>query len=211
MVFRDRAEAGRLLAAAIGKQTALTAGPRLVVGLPRGGVVVGAEVAAVLGLPLEIMVTRKIGAPYQPEAAIGAVTQDGALILDEELVARVRISRDYIEAERARQVAEIERRLAILRGDRPPVAWHGREVVLVDDGIATGFTIRAAVNGLRAEGVAAIWLAVPVASREAAASLRRIVDRFTALLVPEDFIAVGQFYEDFREIEEEEIQILLST
>lgn len=210
MKFADRAEAGRLLAQALIKEPALTDRPRLVAALPRGGVVVGAEVATILNLPLEVLVTRKIGAPGQPEAAIGAVAQDGTVLLDENLIAWAGISRVYLEAERQRQLAEIQRRLRLLRGERPPVDWRGREVIIVDDGIATGFTMRAAIRGLRAEGAAAICLAVPVAPADAMDMMSKEADRLVVLYTPVEFYAVGQFYDDFGQIEDSQVQELLS-
>ncbi|MGE5598085.1 MAG: phosphoribosyltransferase, partial [Bacteroidota bacterium] len=178
--------------------------------LPRGGVLVGAEIARKLHLPLDILVTRKIGAPFQPEVAIGAVTQDGAVLLHEKLIKNGGITSAYVQAEAARQRQEIARRLAVLRGKRPLPDWQGREVLLVDDGIATGFTVRAAIHGLRAAGAAAVWLAVPVAARDTMEALSREVDRSTVLLAPDDFYAVGQFYRDFRQIEDEEVEQALA-
>lgn len=209
-MFDDRRDAGRQLAALLAQEKSLTDHPRVVAALPRGGVLVGAEIARKLHLPLDILVTRKIGAPFQPEVAIGAVTQDGAVLLHEKLIKNGGISSAYVQAEAARQRQEIARRLAVLRGNRPLPDWQGREVLLVDDGIATGFTVRAAIHGLRAAGAAAVWLAVPVAARDTMEALSREVDRSTVLLAPDDFYAVGQFYRDFRQIEDEEVEQALA-
>lgn len=204
-IFRDRSDAGRQLAELLAKEGPLTDYPRVVAALPRGGVLVGAEIARTMHLPLEVLVTRKIGAPGQPEVAIGAVTQDGTVLLNRPLIQQAGITEAYIQGEALRQRQEISRRLDIWRGSEPPVDWRGREVLLVDDGIATGFTVRAAIDGLRSAGAAAIWLAVPVAAEDTAAALSREVDRLTVLLTPDDFYAVGEFYQDFDQIDDEEV------
>lgn len=210
MLFADRIDAGRRLAEALRKEPPSTEKPRLVGALPRGGVVVGAEVAAGLGLPLEVLVARKIGAPGQPEVAIGAVAWDGTMLLNEGLIGWAGIPRAYVEAEGRRQAAETGRLLRGLRGERPLPQWRDREVIVVDDGIATGFTVRAAVRALRNEGAAAVWVAVPVAPSEVRDELAKEVDRLVVLYTPEYFRAVGEFYEDFGQVEEEEVRRLLA-
>ncbi|MGQ9778378.1 MAG: phosphoribosyltransferase [Bacillota bacterium] len=209
MRFVDRIDAGRRLAEALRKEPPSTEKPRLVGALPRGGVVVGAQVAAALGLPLEVLVARKIGAPGQPEVAIGAVAWDGTMLLNEELIERAGIPRSYVEAEGRRQAAEIERLLGRFLKGRPLPSWRDREVIVVDDGIATGYTVRAAVRALRKAGAAAVWVAAPVAPQEVRDELAKELDRLIILHLPAYFWAVGEFYERFDQVEEEEVSRLL--
>ncbi len=207
MRFLDRREAGRLLARELdflrGRENLI------VLGVPRGGVVVAYEIARALDALLDVYITRKIGAPYNPELAIGAVASDGTVILDKELVTRLGISQDYVEAETARQRAEIERRLTEYRGERPPLLIADRTVVLTDDGVATGATILATIRALVAQDPAELILALPVGPPDTIARLRKEVDELICLSVPRLFWAVGAFYIDFSQTSDEEVKSLL--
>lgn len=204
-VFRDRADAGRQLG------RALTPGwggkSPLVLAIPRGGAVVGAAVARALGGRLDVLICRKVGAPANPEAAVGAVGPGGALWVDPR--GRQHAAPAYVAeaAEQARrEVADRSRRL---RGNRPPPAVAGQVVILVDDGIATGATVQVALEWLRRQGPAELILAVPVAAADSLDRLRPLADQVVCLLVPDEFWAVGQFYADFRQTEDAEVLALL--
>jgi putative phosphoribosyl transferase len=207
MVFQDRHEAGRMLAEELssfkGREDVI------VVGIPRGGVVVGHEIAQALRVPLDIYITRKIGAPHNPELAIGAVASDGTLILDHQLAKRLGVSQEYIDAESKRQQEEIERRIAEYRGESPPPKLKGKVVILADDGVATGATTLASINAIRAQEPTQLVLAVPVGPRDTIASLKRQVDQLFCLHAPEVFWAVGAFYNVFDQTSDEEVKALL--
>lgn len=207
MIFRDRQEAGRLLA----EKLSFLKGQKnlLVLAIPRGGVVVGSEVAKALGAPLDVYITRKIGAPYNPELAIGAIASDGTLILDRSLASRLGASQEYIEAQSAREREEIERRMRRYRGDRPSPDLKGKRVILVDDGIATGATIEATIDALQKTGLEELILAVPVGPRDTIGRLKSKVDRLICLHSPEIFWAVGSFYMAFGQTTDEEVIALL--
>lgn len=207
MIFRDRREAGRLL----GEKLSFLKGKQslLVLAIPRGGVVVGSEVAKALGTPLDVYITRKIGAPYNPELAIGAIASDGTLILDRSLASRLGVSEEYIKAQSAREREEIVRRMRRYRGTRPSPDLEGKRVVLVDDGIATGATIEATIDALQKSGLEELILAVPVAPRETIDRLKAKVDRLVCLHAPEIFWAVGSFYLTFDQTSDEEVIALL--
>jgi predicted phosphoribosyltransferase len=181
----------------------------LILAVPRGGVVVGSEIARALQAPLDVFIARKIGAPGNPELAIGAVASDGTAVLDEELVAQLGVSQSYIRSATERERVEIERRLRAYRGDRPPLAVAGKVVVLADDGVATGATTLAAVRSLRAQGPRELILAVPVGPRETIRMLSREVDGAVVLDTPEPFWAVGAFYERFEQTSDREVIALL--
>jgi predicted phosphoribosyltransferase len=203
-MFRDRSEAGRRLATALKGSISSDA---LVVGVPRGGVVVAAEAARELGLELDVVVVRKIGAPGNPEYAIGSVDEDGRVIGSRSGLA------DPAYLERAAEAGreEIARRLRVYRGGRPPALISGRTVVVVDDGIATGMTLLAALESLRRRGAAHIVVATPVAAPDAAQRIAAEADEFLALEVPHGFSAVGQFYGDFRQTSDAEVVDLLQS
>jgi predicted phosphoribosyltransferase len=178
------------------------------VGLPRGGVVVASEVAAALAAPLDILVVRKIGAPEQKELGVGAVV-DGVPVLDHELVRRLAVPDSYLRDETALQIEEIRRREAAYRRGRPAMALKDRTVIVVDDGVATGASTRAALRAVRRRGPARTVLAVPVASPETLRTLAAEADDVVCLETPEDFRAVGQFYEDFEQTADEQVIDLL--
>jgi putative phosphoribosyl transferase len=185
--------------------------PRTVVlGLPRGGVVPAAEIADALSLPLDVIVSRKIGAPGNPELAIGAVAEGGEPYLDARLAALTGASEAYVAEETARQRLEIDRRRALFREGRPLALLPRTTVILVDDGIATGATVIAAVRALRQQRVDRLVLAVPVAPPDTVARLRDLVDEVVVLSTPEDFGAVGSFYEDFRQVTDDEAAALVT-
>ena len=206
MRFRDRVDAGRRLA---GRLRHLRGENVVVLGLPRGGVPVAAEVARVLGAPLDVIVVRKLGVPFRPELAMGAVGEGSALVVNERVVRQAHVSEaEFAEAER-RECAEVERRALQFRGDRPRLALEGRTALVVDDGIATGSTARAACQVARVQGAARVVLAAPVCSPDTARALREEVDEFVCLETPRWFSAVGQYYIDFRPTSDGEVTALL--
>jgi putative phosphoribosyl transferase len=208
-IFADRREAGERLAEALARFR----GPgTLVLGIPRGGVVVAAEVARALEAPLDVVIARKIGAPGQPELAIGAVVGggEGIRLLDEVALRYFNLPAEYIERETERELAEIDRRLREYRGDRPPPEIGGRTVIVIDDGIATGYTIRAALTGLRRLEPRLLVVAVPVAPSSAPRELAAVADEVVCLETPEPFLAVGMWYENFEQTTDEEVRRLLS-
>ncbi len=207
MYFQDRHEAGQLLA----KELAWLRGQEnlIVLGIPRGGVVVAYEVAKELDAPLDVYITRKIGAPYNPELAIGAVASDGTLVLDRALVARVGASDDYVEEETERQRQEIERRMAAYRGSRPAPQLEGRSVIVVDDGVATGATVLASLRAIRQRNPEQLVLAVPVGPADTLIKLSQEADRVICLYTPEVFWAVGAFYAVFDQTSDAEVIRLL--
>jgi putative phosphoribosyl transferase len=212
-MFADRADAGRQLAQRlVALRSEQQLGQNLLVlGLPRGGVVVAAEIARALDAPLDVLIVRKIGAPHQPELAIGAVT-DGdhpQHIFNDELIESLGISRSYLESQVVQQLNEVRRRQSDYRGSRAPVEVHGRTVIVVDDGIATGATIRMALSALRRRGVQRLVLAVPVAPAEALAELSPLVDEIVCLSSPVNFMAVGRFYGDFEQTTDQQVIELL--
>jgi len=181
-----------------------------VLGIPRGGVVVAYEVAKALGAPLDIFITRKIGAPDNPEFALGAVASDGTVVLDRLIVDQLDIPADYVLDEIKRQREEIERRMQMFRGERPPPELKGKVVVLVDDGVATGATVLASLRALRQREPAELILAIPVGPPETVARLAEEADRVIALETPEPFWAVGRFYIRFDQTTDEEVIELLN-
>jgi putative phosphoribosyl transferase len=212
--FRDRRDAGRRLAARLAELAAATpeawAQP-VVFALPRGGVVVGYEIARALGAPLDILVVRKLGAPGQPELGVGALVDGDSpeTVLNPEVVRLAGVTREYLDAEVARQLEEIHRREARYRQGRPRVPVAGRTVIVVDDGIATGGSVRAALRGLGRARPARLVLAVPVAPRDTVEALRAEVDEVVCLETPEPFLAVGYHYGDFAQTTDEEVVALL--
>jgi predicted phosphoribosyltransferase len=208
--FGDRVEAGRLLGEELARRG--IGGPGAVVlGIPRGGVVTAAEVARVLGLPLDIALARKVGAPANRELAIGAVGPDGTAVVDEDLAGRVGATPEWlaraVEVERV-EVADRQRRF---RGDRPALEVAGREVLVVDDGVATGSTAAAVGRWLYGAGASRRVLAVPVAPPQTVSQLVHLYDDVVALATPVAFFAVGEFYVDFRQVTDDEVRELLAS
>lgn len=207
-MFADRAAAGRALAAALKSFRGAT--DTVVLGLPRGGVPVAHEVALALELPLDVLVVRKLGLPWQPELAMGAIASGGALVTNDEVLRYLRGNREAFEGVRVREQAELERRERDFRGDRPPLVMHRRTGILVDDGLATGATMEAAVRALQALGARRTVVAVPVASSEARERIAAVADEVVCLATPMYFSAVGQWYGDFGQTQDAEVRDLLA-
>ena len=206
MRYRDRREAGRVL----GERLASLAGRQdiLVLGLPRGGVPVAWEVARRLGAPVDVFVVRKLGFPGHEELAMGAIASGGVRVLNPEVVA-YGVTRDDIERVTEQERRELERRERLFRGDRPPIRVADRTVILVDDGLATGSTMRAAVRALRQEQAGRIIVAVPIASPSTCAEMEDEADEVVCAATPEPFRAVGLWYDDFTQTTDEEVHELL--
>lgn len=210
-MYADRREAGRTLAECL--QTAVDDGPVTVLALPRGGVPVAAEVARRLGVPLDLCYVRKIGAPSQPELAIGAVA-DGVeprVVLNQRLIAELGVSDSYVAETTQRKLADIERQRALYQPGRPPPMLAGRTVILVDDGLATGTTARAALRAVRAAGARRAILAVPVAPADTLASLEADADAIVCPRVPEPFFAVGEQYRRFPQVSDQDVAAVLQA
>lgn len=206
MRFLDRRDAGRRLASQLEGQVAADA---VVLALPRGGVPVAAEVAGKLGLDMDVLLVRKLGVPGQEELAMGAIATGGAAVLNEDLLDQLHIDQAAIERVRAREQRELQRREQVYRGNRTMPALEGREVVLIDDGLATGATMRAAVAALRQYRPRKIVVAVPVAPPETVAVLEREADAVICLRAPSPFYGVGYWYEDFAQTTDDEVCGLL--
>ncbi len=201
-MFQNRVDAGRRLVEVL--EDFRDRDP-VVLGIPRGGVIVAAEVAAALGCELDLVIMRKIGAPGHSELALGATAGVDRVVWNEELVAQLGVSKDYLEDAATRENAEVERRRVRYLGDRAPIDLAGRTVLLVDDGLATGYTALVAARAVRAAGPALLVLAVPVGSAGAVALLRGEVDELVCLSTPETFFAVGQFFAEFAQVTDEEV------
>jgi len=207
VIFLDRREAGR----ALGVKLASYAGRSdvTVLGLPRGGVPVAFEVALALDAPLDVFVVRKLGAPGHEELAMGAIASGGIRILNPSVIASLEITEEEVERADMRERDELRRREVSYRGDRPPLELQGRIAILVDDGLATGSSMHAAVAAARKLGPARIVVAVPVAPRSTAREMRRIADDVVVVATPEPFDAVGRFYQEFDQTADEEVRHLL--
>jgi putative phosphoribosyl transferase len=207
MLFQDRHEAGRVLASKL--MTYANRPDVNVLALPRGGVPVGYEVARVLNVPLDVFVVRKLGVPGHPELAMGAIASGGVRVLNEDVVRTLGIPEQLINAVTALEKQELERREREYRDGRPPLDVRRRTVILVDDGLATGSSMRVAAEALRAKQPARIVVAVPVAAPATCEALVSEVDQVVCAVTPEPFWAVGQWYKDFGQITDEEVQDLL--
>ena len=207
-VFADRAEGGALLAERL---AAFGLADPLVLALPRGGVPVGAEIAKRLAAPLDVVFVRKLGAPHEPELAIGAVAYGSSpeIVLNAKLVHALALDADYIEAQAVRERATIEQRRRAYEGLRPNVDPSGRAAIVVDDGVATGMTMQAALRSVRRTRPSRLVAAAPVASRQAVAMLRREADEVVCLSAPRRFLSVGLFYRDFAQVTEDDVARLL--
>ncbi len=207
--FRDRAEAGRLLGRELKHLVPGNLLNPLILGIPRGGLVIAKEIADELNADLDLVISRKLGAPHNPELAIGAVGEDGELFMHNWLVSELRITRSYIESERDRQLLEISRRKARYREILPRAGIEGRNIIVTDDGVATGATFQAALWTVRHENPAGLIAALPVAPEEAILRLAADADEIICLRCPDLFSAVGQFYFNFSQTSDDEvIQIL---
>jgi putative phosphoribosyl transferase len=208
-VFRDRRDAGRQL----GEWFLLhpPKGDLIVLGLPRGGVPVAYELAQALNAPLDVFLVRKLGAPFNPEYAVGAIAAGGVVVYNDEALAGLALDERDLGEIIAREGAELARRERAYRAERPPPVLDGKTVILVDDGIATGSTMRAAVTAVKALRAQRIIVAAPTASREAIADLERSADLVAALSVPEPYIAVGRWYEHFPQVDDREVVELLAA
>ena len=207
-LFRDRVDAGVQLAAALERYHGQDV---LVLGIPRGGVVVAAEVARRLGAALDVIVARKLGAPISRELAIGAVTADGERYLNEDILRELGVTERYLQRVTEEEQAEARRREERFRAGRPPARVAGRTVILVDDGLATGATMRAAVRSVRRHGPARLVVAVPVGARETCEELRAEADEVVCLYQPEPFWAVGAHYQHFEPVDDATVQELLRS
>jgi putative phosphoribosyl transferase len=206
--FADRADAGRVLA---GDLAEYAANPDVIVlGLPRGGIPVAYEVAFTLGVPLDVFVVRKLGAPGQEELAMGAIASGNVVVLNDEVIEALQISPEDLKAEIDNESRELERREAIYRGGRPLIPVKGKTVILIDDGLATGSTMRAAVAALRRQAPARIVVAVPVGASSTCAEFERIADQCVCAVAPEEFRSVGLWYDDFTQTDDEEVCNLLA-
>jgi predicted phosphoribosyltransferase len=206
--FRDRVNAGKVLAEHLRKYAGRP--DVIVLALPRGGVPVAYEVAKALGAPLDVFIVRKLGVPGHEEYAMGAVASGGVRVLNEDVVRGLGLNDIAVERVAARELAELNRRERLYRGDRPEPDLKGRTVILVDDGLATGSTMKAAVKALAARGPARIVVAVPIAAADTCQALRREVDEVVCAVTPEPFHAVGLWYDDFRQTSDEEVHDLLA-
>ncbi|HZQ42211.1 MAG TPA: phosphoribosyltransferase [Acidobacteriaceae bacterium] len=210
-MFADRIDAGQRLGATLREfiEQECAGEETVVLALPRGGVPVGYQVAKALDAPLDVFVVRKLGAPTQPELAMGAIASGGVRVINEEVVRALHVTPQQMEDTAKREGQELERREHAYRGNRAPLDVTGRCVLLVDDGVATGYTMRAAVEALRHSQPKEIVVTVPVAARETCEELKRHADAIVCLFTPFDFVAVGQWYKRFEQTSDEEVRLLL--
>ncbi len=217
MVFKNRQEAGKKLATKLLSHLAIEplSNKIIVLAIPRGGVVVGKELATVLNCPLEVIVTKKIGAPGNPELAVGAVGPfdyaQGEPVIDEELARRVGADEKYLKSQIAKLRTEVDRRIKEYHGDNPPLELKNKVVIITDDGVATGATMMAAIEITRQQNPKKIIVAVPVIAKDTLEKIESLADEVVFLDAPEMFFAVGQFYQDFSQITNEEVRKILSN
>jgi putative phosphoribosyl transferase len=204
MIFKDRQSAGMKLAE---KLFAYQSDPNaIIIGLPRGGVIVAAEIAQKLNLPLDIVVTRKIGSPISPELAIGAISESGTVILDQNVINSIGgVDKNFIEKQVETEKKETERRLTLYRAGRTPLDLKDKTVIIVDDGIATGATMRAAVKSVKEKGAIKVILVIPVAPKDILEVLSQDVDKVVCLTTPDVFYAIGTFYKNFPQIQDDQV------
>jgi putative phosphoribosyl transferase len=206
--FKNRTDAGRILAGKL-----IQYGNRsdvLIMALPRGGVPVGYEVARVLNVPLEVMIVRKLGVPGHDELAMGAIASGGVRVLNRSVIESLRIPPDSIEVVEKRETLELMRREAMYRGNRQPIVVKGKTIILVDDGVATGSTMRVAITALREQRAGKIIVATPVAPPTVRWEMEALVEGFVSVLLPSDFLGVGQWYDDFTQTDDDTVYELLS-
>ncbi len=208
MYFEDRFDAGEKLAKEIEKRVGR---PSIVLGIPRGGVVIGYVIAKKLHAKLDVIIARKIGVPGNPELAVAAVAEDGEVAVEEDVATLYRGSYEYIEREAKKETEEIKKRIEKFREGRDLTDISGKEVIVVDDGLATGTTMVAALKTLKKRKPERLIAAAPVASREAIIKVRSIADEAVVLSVPEEFFAIGEFYRDFSQVSDEEVIQYLSS
>ncbi|MDR0372982.1 MAG: phosphoribosyltransferase [Nitrososphaerota archaeon] len=204
--FSDRIDAGKRLAAAL---TDFRGKNGMVLAVPRGGVVIGYQIADALNLMLDVIIPHKLGAPGNPEFAIGAITEDGTTVLDHNIINYLNITDEYIQTESERQKKEIKRRLKMYRQDMPRRDIAGLHVILVDDGIATGSTMKAALSSVKNKGATTVTLAIPVGPPSTIQELKPQADRVICLYTPDLFQAIGQFYSNFNQTSDQEVIALL--
>jgi len=207
MIYKDRKDAGLQLASRLTEYKDRE--DVLVLALPRGGVVIGYEVAKALNCLLDIIIIRKIGFPGQTELAIGAVSETGAVVLNEDIISTYTVSKEYIEEEISRQKKEISRRITLYRSGKGIPPLDGKIIILVDDGVATGATIKAAISTLKKEKIVRLVAALPVSSKDAEEEIKKTVDEWVCPETPVDFAAVGNYYQDFTQVSDEEVVELL--
>ena len=205
--FENREEAGRILAAKL--MIYANRPETIVLALPRGGVPIGFEIARALNLPLDVMIVRKLGVPGHEELAMGAIASGGVRVLNRSVIESLRIPPDSLEAVEKREALELMRREATYRGNRHPVSLKRKTIILVDDGVATGSTMRVAISALREQRVGRIILATPVSPPTVRWEMEALVEDFVALVMPEDFFGVGQWYDDFTQVSDDTVYELL--
>ena len=205
--FQNREEAGRILAAKL--MLYANRPDTLILALPRGGVPIGYEIARALNLPLDVIIVRKLGVPGREELAMGAIASGGVRVLSRSVIESLRIPPDSLEAVEKREALELMRREATYRGNRQPASVKGKTVILVDDGVATGSTMRVAISALREQHAGRIIVATPVAPPTVRWEMEALVEDFVALVMPEDFFGVGQWYEDFTQVSDDTVYELL--
>lgn len=207
MFFENRHHAGKLLAEALNKYK--NQPNTIVIGLPRGGVVTAFEIATYLNLPLDVICPRKVGAPYNPELALGAVTETGEGFFNEELISMLDVPESYLKQEIEKEKKTAAYRLNLFRKNKPPINFENKTVIIADDGLATGATMKAAIQAVRAQNPAKIVAAVPVAPLHTLEEVSAMADEVTCLSTPAHFMAVGEFYDDFTATEDDEVVQLL--